>query len=74
MRTRVSFSLRLAPPTAHAFPPQAQVSQYNYILVAGDREVERSTVTPRLRDGTVLPEVTVDELSQRLHAEAAAFE
>ena len=42
-----------------------------YLLIVGDREVEQERVAVRLRDGTDLGSMTVDELVQRLELEVA---
>ena len=42
----------------------AQVSQYNYILVVGQNEVDNKSVNVRLRDGTQLGEMSVDQLME----------
>lgn len=41
---------------------QAQMAQYNYILVVGDKEVENGTVNVRTRDGEILGEMSIDEV------------
>ena len=40
---------------------QAQMAQYNYILVVGDTEVENNTVNVRSRNGEVLGEMSIEE-------------
>ncbi len=47
----------------------AQLEQYNYILVVGDKEVENNTVTVRTRAGTVEGAKSVDEFIKRLEQE-----
>ncbi len=42
-----------------------------YQLIVGDREVENSQVAVRLRDGTDLGAMSLDDLSARLHEEVA---
>ncbi|NDY94708.1 threonine--tRNA ligase [Wenzhouxiangella limi] len=42
-----------------------------YLLIVGDREVERGQVAVRLRDGTDLGSMSVEALVERLHAEVA---
>lgn len=44
----------------------AQVEQYNFILVVGEQEVNTNRVNVRTRDGTVHGEIDVDELIVRL--------
>ena len=41
---------------------KAQMAQYNYILVIGDKEVENGTVNVRNRDGEILGEMSIDEV------------
>jgi len=41
---------------------EAQVAQYNYILVVGQEEVDKNTVNVRTRDNVVRGSVTIDEL------------
>lgn len=40
---------------------QAQLAQYNYILVIGDREIENNSVNVRSRDGEILGEMSLGE-------------
>ncbi len=47
----------------------AQLSQYNYILTVGDKEVENSTVNVRTRDNEVHGEMKVSELLELLNQE-----
>ncbi len=42
-----------------------------YLLIVGDREVERNQVAVRLRDGTDLGAMSVEALVERLHKEVA---
>jgi len=42
-----------------------------YLVIVGDREVENSQVAVRLRDGTDLGAMSVDDLAARLHTEVA---
>jgi len=42
-----------------------------YLLIVGDREMEQGTVAVRLRDGTDLGSMSLDELGQRLATEVA---
>jgi threonyl-tRNA synthetase len=51
----------------------AQVSQYNYILVVGQNEVDNKSVNVRLRDGTQLGEMSVDQLMERVRDEISSF-
>ena len=53
---------------------EAQISQYNYILVIGEKEEVANTVHVRLRDdGKVVGSMSVDGLLERLQADKAAF-
>ena len=45
---------------------QAQLAQYNYILVIGDREEQNGTVNVRTRDGEILGEMSVDSGNDEL--------
>ncbi len=47
----------------------AQLQQYNYILVIGDQEVEHNTVNVRTRDNEVHGEKTQEEFMQQLQEE-----
>ncbi|MCK4412581.1 MAG: threonine--tRNA ligase [Candidatus Eisenbacteria sp.] len=49
----------------------AQLEKVNYILVAGDKEMEAGTINVRTRDNVVHGAVTVDELIERLRQEIA---
>ena len=40
---------------------QAQLAQYNYILVIDDREMENNSVNVRSRDGKILGEMSLGE-------------
>lgn len=53
---------------------QAQVLQYNYILVVGDREMGNETVNARLRDGTVMGEVALAAFQEQLRDQASRFQ
>jgi threonyl-tRNA synthetase len=44
-----------------------------YLLVVGKKEAEAGHVSPRLRDGTELPSMSISELIQRMHAENDPF-
>ncbi|MBW2997917.1 threonine--tRNA ligase, partial [Candidatus Woesearchaeota archaeon] len=44
----------------------AQLEQFNYILVVGDKEVEDNTVTVRTRDGEVEGMVKVEDFKERI--------
>jgi threonyl-tRNA synthetase len=50
----------------------AQLHQFNYIAVVGDREVEEGTVTVRSRDNRVLGAMSVDKFLEQLQAERAS--
>ena len=53
---------------------EAQISQYNYILVIGEKEEEAKTVHVRLRDdGTVIGAMSVDDLLERMGGDLATF-
>lgn len=52
----------------------AQVEQYNFILVVGEQEVNTNLVNVRTRDGTVHGQIDVDELIVRLHKLSRNFE
>lgn len=47
----------------------AQLSQVNYILTVGDREVEQRNATLRTRDNVVHGEINIDEFLQKLDQE-----
>ncbi|MCF7798409.1 threonine--tRNA ligase [Candidatus Woesearchaeota archaeon] len=49
----------------------AQLSQFNYILVVGDKEAEEKTVNVRKRNNEVLGEKKLDEFKAELLAEVA---
>jgi threonyl-tRNA synthetase len=49
----------------------AQVAQYNFILVVGEKEKERGTVNVRTREGDRLGEMTIPDVI-RLFAEREA--
>ncbi len=44
----------------------AQLKQFNYILVVGDKEVEDKTVTPRTRNNEVLPTKSKEDFMKEL--------
>jgi len=44
----------------------AQLAQFNYILVVGDKEKQAGTVNVRTRDNKIHGEVTVDALIEKL--------
>ena len=53
---------------------EAQVAQYNYILVVGEKETEAGTVHVRLRDGSqVVGAMAVRELLERVADDLVAF-
>ena len=53
---------------------EAQISQYNYILVIGEKEEAAKTVHVRLRDdGTVIGAMSVDDLLERMGGDLATF-
>lgn len=45
----------------------AQVAQFNFILVVGEKENNTNTVNVRTRDGTIYGQIDVDELIVRLN-------
>ncbi len=47
----------------------AQLDQYNYILVVGDQEIENNTVTIRTRDNVVEGQKDVTEFKERILSE-----
>ncbi len=51
----------------------AQMQKVPYMLVVGDREAEAKAAAVRLRDGSDLGPMPVEELAARMAAEAAAF-
>lgn len=51
----------------------AQVEQYNFILVVGEQEMNENLVNVRTRDGTIHGHVNVDELISRLHKLSREF-
>ena len=51
----------------------AQMQKVPYMLVVGDREGEANAAAVRLRDGSDLGAMALDELAARMSAEVAAF-
>lgn len=51
----------------------AQIEQYNFILVVGEQETKTNMVNVRTRDGTIHGEVDVDELIVRLNKLSKEF-
>ncbi len=49
------------------------LSKVPYLLIVGDREVESNTVAVRLRGGVELGGMSVDELAERMTADAACL-
>lgn len=45
----------------------AQVDQFNFILVLGEKERNTNTVNVRTRDGTIHGQIDIDELIVRLN-------
>lgn len=45
----------------------AQVAQFNFILVVGEKENKTNKVNVRTRDGTIYGQIDVDELIVRLN-------
>jgi len=45
----------------------AQLAQYNFILVVGEKEKSNQTANVRTRDNAVRGEVSLDELVQRFN-------
>ncbi|KAF2070642.1 hypothetical protein CYY_008036 [Polysphondylium violaceum] len=52
---------------------QAQVAQYNYILVVGQEEMEKNTVNVRTRDNVVRGSVGIEELVNELKNNCKEF-
>lgn len=65
---RVEVDLR--PETLRYKIREAQGQKIPYMVVIGDREAARGTLSPRLRDGTELKDVPLTEFIQRLAAES----
>ncbi|MDE2969200.1 MAG: His/Gly/Thr/Pro-type tRNA ligase C-terminal domain-containing protein, partial [Chloroflexota bacterium] len=51
----------------------AQLQKVPYMLVVGDREAEAKAAAVRLRDGSDLGPMPIEELAARMAAEAAAY-
>ena len=51
----------------------AQMQKVPYMLVVGDRESEANAAAVRLRDGSDLGAIALDELVERMKSESAAF-
>ena len=45
----------------------AQVAQYNFILVVGDKEKENRTINVRTRDNKVHGEISIDDLIKKFN-------
>ncbi|TQD69943.1 hypothetical protein C1H46_044523 [Malus baccata] len=52
---------------------EAQIAQYNYILVVGEEEVKTGQVSLRVRDKGDVTVMTMDNLLQHFKAEVEAF-
>jgi len=52
---------------------EAQLQKVPYMFVIGDKEVETETVTPRYRDGSNLPAMSVSELVNFIEQEVKSF-
>jgi threonyl-tRNA synthetase len=52
---------------------EAQIAQFNYILVVGAQEAETGNVCVRVRDSANLSTMSVDGIITRLREEIAAF-
>jgi threonyl-tRNA synthetase len=50
----------------------AQLDNYNFILVIGEKEAERGTVNVRTRDNKVHGEISVDEVIKRFNEMSAS--
>lgn len=50
---------------------RAQLEKVPYMLVVGEKDMAARVVSPRTRDGTQLPALSVEELAQQLVKEAA---
>lgn len=51
----------------------AQVAQYNFILVVGEKENHTNLVNVRTRDGQIYGQIDADELIARLHKLSREF-
>jgi len=49
----------------------AQLRQTNYILVVGEKDIEKGTITPRTREGTVEPETSLADFIVKLKKEVS---
>jgi len=65
---RVEIDLR--PETLRYKIREAQLQKIPYMIVVGDREAEKSTISPRLRDGTELKDLEIDTFVNRLKQES----
>ena len=52
----------------------AQVAQFNYILVVGDSELDSETVNVRMRDGNVLGEMPIATFLDKIAEERDNFQ
>jgi threonyl-tRNA synthetase len=60
----------LSPDKLGAKIRRAQMEKIPYMLVVGERDMAARVVSPRTRDGQQMPATPLDELAQRLVAEA----
>jgi len=65
---RVDIDLR--PETLRYKIREAQLQKIPYMIVVGDREAEKRTISPRLRDGTELKDLEIDTFVNRLKQES----
>lgn len=65
---RVDIDLR--PETLRYKIREAQLQKIPYMIVVGDREAEKRTISPRLRDGTELKDLEIDTFVNRLQEES----
>ncbi len=65
---RVEIDLR--PETLRYKIREAQLQKIPYMIVVGDREAEKRTISPRLRDGTELKDLEIDTFVNRLKQES----
>lgn len=52
---------------------EAQLAQYNYILVVGEKEAEQKTVNVRTRDNVIHGEKSVNDIIAEFKSIAAQF-
>lgn len=47
----------------------AQLEKVNYMIIVGDKEVNKGTISVRTRDNKIIPEMTIDEFLTKLKEE-----